>query len=139
MSVWAEEARRWIGTPFCHGAATRGVGCDCLGLIRGVWQAHLGAEPWCVPRYGRDWWAHLGAAALHDGAARFLRPVVRGGDVALFRLRPDGPVQHAGILSERQGQAHFVHAYARHGVVESPLGEAWARRIAARFSFPERG
>lgn len=30
------EARNWLGTPFIHQHAAKGVGCDCLGLLRGV-------------------------------------------------------------------------------------------------------
>ena len=33
------EARAWIGTPYRHQARCKGVGCDCLGLVRGVWRA----------------------------------------------------------------------------------------------------
>ena len=33
-----ELARSWIGTPYVHQASVRGVGCDCLGLLRGVWR-----------------------------------------------------------------------------------------------------
>ena len=33
------EARAWIGTPYRHQASLKGVGCDCLGLVRGVWRA----------------------------------------------------------------------------------------------------
>ena len=33
------EARSWIGTPYRHQASLKGVGCDCLGLVRGVWRA----------------------------------------------------------------------------------------------------
>ena len=29
---------RWIGTPYRHQASLKGVGCDCLGLVRGVWR-----------------------------------------------------------------------------------------------------
>ena len=39
------EARAWIGTPYHHQAAVKGVGCDCLGLVRGVWRAVYGADP----------------------------------------------------------------------------------------------
>ena len=35
----------WIGTPYRHQASLKGVGCDCLGLVRGVWRAVIGAEP----------------------------------------------------------------------------------------------
>ncbi len=34
-------ARGWLGTPFHHQASVKGVGCDCVGLIRGV-AAELG-------------------------------------------------------------------------------------------------
>jgi len=29
------ETRDWIGTPYRHQASLKGVGCDCLGLVRG--------------------------------------------------------------------------------------------------------
>ena len=31
-------ARRWVGTPYVHQASLIHVGCDCLGLVRGVWR-----------------------------------------------------------------------------------------------------
>ncbi|MGR3492459.1 MAG: peptidase P60, partial [Shimia sp.] len=55
MSPSEAEARRWIGTPYHHRASLRGVGCDCLGLIRGVWRAVVGEEPWELPAYAPDW------------------------------------------------------------------------------------
>ena len=39
-----EAARHWLGTPYHHQASLRGVGCDCLGLVRGVWRDLLGEE-----------------------------------------------------------------------------------------------
>ena len=48
-------ARDWIGTPYRHQASTRGAGCDCLGLARGVWRALHGVEPFGLPPYTRDW------------------------------------------------------------------------------------
>lgn len=30
------EARAWLGTPFHHQASVKCVGCDCIGLIKGV-------------------------------------------------------------------------------------------------------
>ena len=39
------EARAWIATPYVHQQATKGAGCDCLGLVRGVWRVVMGAEP----------------------------------------------------------------------------------------------
>ena len=36
------ETRDWIGTPYRHQASLKGVGCDCLGLVRGVWRNVIG-------------------------------------------------------------------------------------------------
>jgi hypothetical protein len=30
------EARTWLSTPFVHQGWTKGVACDCIGLIKGV-------------------------------------------------------------------------------------------------------
>ena len=38
-------ARGWAGTPYHHQASVKGVGCDCLGLIRGLWRELVGDEP----------------------------------------------------------------------------------------------
>ena len=48
-------ARGWLGTPYHHQASVKGVGCDCLGLIRGVWRELCGPEPEAMPAYTRDW------------------------------------------------------------------------------------
>lgn len=136
------EARGWIGTPYVHQASTRGAGCDCLGLLRGVWRALYGAEPEAVPAYSMDWDEPAGSEALWRAAARHLRPVApdapAAGDVLLFRMRAGAVAKHLGIAAEMGARSSFIHSYTGHGVVESPLSEPWARRIVARFQFPER-
>ena len=57
-------ARGWIGTPYVHQASVRGVGTDCLGLIRGVWRELIGPEPEAVPPYTRDWAEPAGGEVL---------------------------------------------------------------------------
>ncbi len=64
------ETRRWIGTPYRHQASLQGVGCDCLGLVRGVWRAFAGAEPQDMPSYNADWAETLRAETLFVGRAR---------------------------------------------------------------------
>jgi NlpC/P60 family putative phage cell wall peptidase len=136
-------ARAWIGTPHVHGASLRGAGADCVGLVRGVWLALYGDDPGAAPVYGADWSMASGEERLWAAARGLLveRRVGEGeaGDVALLRLRRDGPAGHAGILAQDgAGRPTLIHAYSRHGVVESPLGEAWRRRLVAAFAFPER-
>ena len=48
-------ARRFLGTPYRHQGSRRGVGCDCLGLLRGVWRELQGAEPEDPGPYRVDW------------------------------------------------------------------------------------
>ena len=134
-------ARAWIGTPYRHGASTWGAGADCLGLIRGIWRALLGAEPEAVPAYTPDWSEATREERLWAAARRNLDEIAPAeaspGDVLLFRMRRRGPAKHVGILAaDGQGRPTVVHAYSGVGVVESPLGEAWQRRIVAVFRFP---
>ena len=42
-------ARTWAGTPYHHQASTKGVGTDCLGLVRGVYREIYRAEPAMMP------------------------------------------------------------------------------------------
>lgn len=135
------EARAWIGTPYVHQASTRGAGTDCLGLIRGVWRALKGDEPEPVPAYTPDWGEAGSDELLARVAARHLRRVaprtaLAPGQVLLFRMQRGAVAKHLGIVAEAGESPSFVHAYDRHGVVESPLSQPWRMRIAARFTFP---
>lgn len=143
MNAIVSAARGWIGTPYLHQAATRGAGCDCLGLVRGVWREVLGAEPAKVPPYTSDWDEAEGAEVLWQAAAAHLVPkapdAMAPGDVILFRMRPGAVAKHLGIVSAIGSATRFIHAYSGHGVVESPLSAPWARRIVAVFSFAQGG
>lgn len=127
-------ARLWIGTPYLHQASTLGAGCDCLGLIRGVWRDVWGQEPAPVPPYTADWSEPQGEESLWDAARRILRPGRGGpGDLLLFRMRAGSVAKHLGIQSRAGAAPLFIHAMSRHGVLESPLSGPWAVRVAARF------
>lgn len=135
-------ARGWIGTPYLHQAAKRGAGTDCLGLIRGVWRELIGLEPENVPAYSLDWSEPQGEERLWEAARRHLLELplagcdIEIGNVILFRMRDQSVAKHLGIVTAIGKQAAFVHAYSRHGVVESPLSAPWRRRIVARFNYP---
>ena len=135
------EARSWIGTPYVHQASVKGAGTDCLGLLRGVWRAVLGREPMLVPAYTPDWDEAAASEVLMSAAEQCLRrkPLSAAalGDVLLFRMRDEFVAKHLGIQSGVGAEAAFIHAYSRHAVVESPLSVPWARRVVARFAFPE--
>jgi len=142
MSPVIAAARGWIGTPYVHQASSLGAGCDCLGLVRGVWRGVFGAEPEAVPAYTRDWSEPQGDERLWRAALRQLRPKPLSedaeGDVLLFRMRQGAVAKHLGLQAETGTCPTFIHAYSGHGVVESALTPPWERRIVARFAFPER-
>jgi NlpC/P60 family putative phage cell wall peptidase len=139
--VIVEMARSWIGTPYRHQASCKGMGADCLGLIRGVWREIYGAEPEPVPAYSMEWSEPSRDEALWRAARRHMLAKPPGeviaGDVALFRMREGAVAKHLGIITQTDGHTGFVHAYSGHGVVESKLSLPWRRRIVAGFEFHE--
>ncbi|WP_152968434.1 NlpC/P60 family protein [Gemmobacter sp. LW-1] len=116
-------------------ASLRGVGCDCLGLARGVWREVVGREPFPIPPYSRDWGEICPREVQADGA-RAMMPEIAAADappgaLILFRMMPRAITKHVGILTS---PVTFLHAYERLGVIEEPLTSAWRRRV--RLPFP---
>lgn len=139
----AAIARGWLGTPYVHQASRKGAGTDCLGLIRGIWRDIHGSEPEPMPDYTPDWGEAGGHEVLLAAALRHLEPVASDipdavGMVLLFRMRDGAVAKHLGILASIGPEASFIHAYERHGVVESPLSAPWRSKITARFRFRDR-
>ena len=134
------SARAWIGTPYHDQASLRGVGCDCLGLARGLWRDVVGPERVSIPPYSRDWGEVARREVLAEGAGQVMiriDPQAAGaGAVVLFRMRERAVVKHLGILT---GEGTFIHATERLGVIEEVLTRAWVRRIAFAFLYPRPG
>ena len=134
-------ARGWLGTPYLHQGALKGVGCDCAGLVRGVWAEHYGTPFPEVPIYTPDWFEPQGEDGLlaivrrHFGTAP-IGPMYHGQLVA-FRMRSGAIAKHLGLVTTDGPGLRFIHAYSGHGVVESPLSAPWRRRIAAQFYFEQ--
>ena len=136
-----DAARGWLGTPYVHQASAKGAGCDCLGLIRGVWRELYGAEPEAPPAYTPDWnerhWKSGAEEKLLDAARRNLSEresnAFEPGDVLVFRVSADGPAKHCGLAVAPD---RFIHAYAGRAVIESWLSRWWRERLAGTFTFP---
>ena len=130
-------ARGWIGTPYRHQASLRGAGCDCLGLVRGLWRELIGPEPEAAPPYTPDWAEALGRETLLEAARRHMAEVPSGaaapGDVLIFRMGMGVPAKHCAVVSD---EGWIIHAYWGRAVVETRLTAWWARRVAAAFAFP---
>jgi NlpC/P60 family putative phage cell wall peptidase len=133
-------ARGWIGTPYVHQASVKGAGCDCLGLLRGVWRELHGAEPELPPPYSPDWAEAKGQETLHDALARHLTKIslsaLAPGDIALFRMVPHGPAKHCGIVASQHGTPTLIHSRQNKQVSEEVLTLAWRRKLAFAFRVP---
>jgi NlpC/P60 family putative phage cell wall peptidase len=139
----ASAARSWLGTPYKHQASVKGQGCDCLGLVRGIWREIIGEEPLGRPTYSADWDQSNGDDLLLDALNTYFHgsdiSPTGIGDVVGFRLRENGLVKHVGIIVDSaSGFDEMIHSYSNHGVVLGPLGASWLRRCAGQFKFPRR-
>ncbi len=127
----------WIGTPYHHQASARGIGTDCLGLIRGVWRELYGDEAEVAPPYSPDWAETSGVEVMLEAARRHLVEIApeeaRGGDVVIFRVKRAMVAKHAGLMTSTNT---FVHAIEGAPVADVALTPWWRRRIAAAFRFP---
>lgn len=138
------QARGWLGTPYRHQASLQGVGCDCLGLVRGVWRGLYGAEPEAAPPYAASWAesARAGADPLAEAARRHLVPVAGSrasyapepGDVLLFAFRAHLPARHCAIAT---GGGTMIHAHDGAVVTEVALTGWWRRHLTHGFRFPD--
>jgi NlpC/P60 family putative phage cell wall peptidase len=129
-------ARSWIGTPFHHQACVKGIGCDCLGLVRGVWRELYQTESALPPAYAFDWARDPSRELLMDAFNEYFLPAAgpcRADQLILFRWHIRWTASHVAIASS---SSTLIHAQDGAGVCEVPMPIAWRKRIAACFEFP---
>lgn len=137
-----EEARKWVGTPYHHQAATLGAGVDCVGLIRGV-----GFAVGVLPRRDAEWklfnaYGRLpNPRRMAEGMNTFLCPVAPGeeqpGDIAWLEWRANLPM-HLAILAVHGGRRTIIHAFSDFGkVVEHGLTADWEARVSSWWRYPD--
>lgn len=114
------EARRWLKTPWHHGAAVLGVGVDCAQLVRAVYVG-AGVRPaFPVDDYPMDFMLHADAERLCETIERQGGRVTDAplpGDVVVWQFGRS--FSHAGIVVSWPDAV--IHAFRPWGsVVESP-------------------
>ncbi|MDE2579539.1 MAG: C40 family peptidase [Hyphomicrobiales bacterium] len=133
-------ARGWIGTPYRHQASLKGVGCDCLGLVRGVWRETVGPEPEPLRAYSPHWAEAGGQETLRDLAQKYFKSVAPAelapGDLLLFRFRAHLCAKHVAIVGESDT---MIHAHDGACVAEVALAPWWRRRLVSAYLFPPAG
>lgn len=134
----ATLARSWIDTPYHNMAAAKGAGCDCIGLVRGLWAEIYSCPPPSVPVYSPNWvGVDKNDELLLQTARKLLvevEPTSRGpGIILAFRIHPRAVVQHCGVMTSDQ---LMVHAHSGRKVYECGLGSQWEPKVVAAFRFP---
>lgn len=132
-------ARSWIDTPYHHQESIKGEGCDCLGLLCGVWREFYGVEnPEEIPNYSPTWGDYRMDDPLLTVARKYLKeqskPKVVAGEVLMFRMRPDMAVKHCSIVSAPE---KMIHAYSLHSVREDDITDWWMNKLVGVFRFKE--
>lgn len=133
-----KAAESWIGTPYRHQMSNKQVGCDCLGLLLGIWRDLDGPPIEINQNYSRDWAECAAEDLLMAAANKHLIPAepntLSAGDVLLFRWSSFTVSKHIAIYA---GDGQIIHAYERHAVCKAPLVPQWRRRISGIFKFPD--
>jgi NlpC/P60 family putative phage cell wall peptidase len=128
-------ARGWLGTPYHHQASLKGVGTDCVGLVRGIWRELNGTDAEAPPAYTRDWAEASGRETLVEAARRHLIEIapsdMQPGDVLVFRWRRRALAKHCATPDA------MIHALEGAPVSEVAFTPWWRRHLAAAFAFPE--
>lgn len=139
MNRIASIAAEWIDTPFVHQQAAKGAGCDCGGLLRGVY-----AESFDVPlpplplAYKPDWFKNASAPSilcdwLDERAEQISKSDAQAGDVLVFKFSHYLPA-HSGILIEPE---RFVHCMTQRRVMVArwSLSNYWGMNVAFVYRF----
>ncbi len=133
----AKIAKTWLNTPYQHQASIKHIGCDCLGLLRGIWRELIGVEPETMPAYPANWTIGSDKNMLLDMMRRnFTQKLetqsMMAGDILLFKYRHNLPASHIAIMLH---QDKFIHAYIGRGVIVSQYSKWWQRHLVHHFSW----
>ena len=127
----ADEAMKWIGTPYSHHAAIYQKGCDCVGLLSGILK-RIGYmdKDYKVEYYPKDWMLHRSEekliGALEKYSVEINRSELSAGDILLFKF--GRAISHAGIFLKDN---LFIHSWTKNTTGFAVLKNSlWEERLA---------
>jgi len=132
------EARTWMGTPFHHGQALKGVGCDCIGLVVGVASALGVAEvpAWLADARFRGYARQPEPKRLLAACSEYLDELplecVQLGDILQYTFAKEP--MHFAIVSRTEPR-YVIHGYQRAGAVVENGATATFWRLMRAYSF----
>ncbi len=131
-----EIARTWINTPYHNQASLKGVGCDCFGLITGVYKDITGIEVKTKETYSSSWYKdHETKYKLKENLDQMGKQVLDlvSGDILIFAINEDHYV-HCGIYAGNTF-IHCIDDRAINRVVEMRYSDRWKERHRATYRY----
>ena len=114
-----KEVESWIGTPWIHNQASKGVGADCVQfLVNSFKNIGVLPEEYKTRKYDKDWAMHNARSILREELVKIAEQVqdIKEGDIVLFITGKTSG--HIGIYC---GNNKIIHSHIRHGVCEIKL------------------
>ena len=128
------EALSWIDTPFVHAAEVKGVGVDCVHLVKAIGQKYALVQDGDLPAYGTT----PDPKQMREELNKHLDPIpfkaVREGDLLWFWAER---LLHLGIVVESDPLS-IVHAHngrSRQEVILTRVIGEWRRNIVGCFRY----
>lgn len=132
------EARRWKGIKWQHQQCLFGVACDCVGLVRGVYENLTGIKIPVIADYPATWHLFRSEPWLYNECKANVIEIpvdeAKEGDLLTFSMREKFPDHHIAILT---GDNTIIHSYMDVGkVVESSYNHEWQGWTKHAFRYP---
>lgn len=133
--IIVSEARSWIGTKFRHQGRTKGIGCDCAGVLVGIAKI-INMKLIDMRGYGRTPFGGQLKKTMDEQFDPVLISHVCPGDILLLRVRKEP--QHLAIVADyKYGGLSIIHSTSDIGrVVEHRFDVAVKKKIVAAYKFP---
>ena len=109
-----EEARKWLGVPYCYGGKTKDC-ADCSGFVMKIFET----AGYVLPRKSSEQFTFCRKVNSDD---------IRPADIVFFADR--GRINHVGIYA---GGNQFIHSSSSQGVVKQSLNDSYYRNRLAGF------
>lgn len=130
-----ECARSCLGTPFRHQGRVKGLGLDCVGLVR-IPVMELEMPAYKTNNDFRQYGREPVPSKMNDLLLNYFDEVpknqMKPGDILWFKIRQDP--QHLGILTADNTVVHAVANVSKR-VVEHTLDQRWRDRIVKVFRY----
>ena len=130
-----QEARTWLGTPYHHHAAIKGVGVDCAQILLEVYDDAGAIKKVDVGDYPHDWHLHRSEEKYLWWIKQFCDETTdpKRGNIALFTF--GRCVSHSAIILDWPHEV--IHSYVKLGVVLASSEDAELRGRIHSFWTPK--